>query len=252
MEAIYKTLVEIILKQTFLNIWREYRGLVLFMILMAVFSSSAADWNYIPSGSMRPSIIEGDRVLVNKMAYDINIPFINHSIVHLADPKRGDVVVFESEAAGKRLIKRVIGVPGDNVTVIGNRLVLNGIPMGYEVVGRDQGVLVFQEQPDSLSGDISERRIKTGETQVDISADSDTGALWLDVREGSSLVARQSFNVPRNHYFVMGDHRNNSADSRYYGFVPRDEIIGRSKRVVLSHDRENFYLPRKGRWMEPL
>lgn len=240
------------MKQTLLTIWREYRGLVLFMILMAVFRSSAADWNYIPSGSMRPSIIEGDRVLVNKMAYDINIPFINRSIVHLADPKRGDVVVFESEAAGKRLIKRVIGVPGDNVTVIGNRLVLNGIPMGYEVVGHDQGGLVFQEQPDSLSGDNSERLIKTGETRIALpDASQDQKSSWLELNENSS-VARQSFNVPRDHYFVMGDHRNNSADSRYYGFVPRDEIIGRSKRVVLSHDREKFYLPRKGRWMEPL
>lgn len=229
------------------------------MILMAVFRSSAADWNYVPTGSMRPSIIEGDRVLINKMAYDINLPFISRSIKHLADPERGDVVVFKSEAAGKRLIKRVIGVPGDEVTVIGNRLMLNGMPMEYEAVGFDQGGVVFQEQPSSISGntEIAEnpekRRVRTGEKHSsynNISADGEIN--WPDLRVFRSPALRQTFRVPENHYFVMGDHRSNSADSRYYGYIPRKEIVGRSKRVVMSHDKDRFYLPRKGRWMEPL
>lgn len=241
------------MRQNLLVIWREYRGLVLFMILMAVFRSSAADWNYVPTGSMRPSIIEGDRVFINKMAYDVNIPFINRSLLHLADPERGDVVVFKSAAARKRLIKRVIGVPGDVVTVVGNRLILNGIPMQYEVAGLDQGDVVFNELPAALSGDSGKRTVRTGDSvfdKLDIGADGELS--WQNLRRPSSTATRQRFKVPPNHYFVMGDHRGNSADSRYYGYVPRDEIVGRSKRVVLSHDRENFYIPRKGRWMEPL
>ncbi len=241
------------MKQNLLIIWREYRGLVLFMILMAVFRSSAADWNYVPTGSMRPSIIEGDRVLINKLAYDVNIPFINHSVLHLADPERGDVVVFESKAAGKRLIKRVIAVPGDVVTLIGNRLILNGSPMQYEVTGVDQGDVVFNERPAALSGDSSKRTVRTGHSIFDkLEINADGTLVWNSLPRHSSGTHSQRFKVPQGHYFVMGDHRSNSADSRYYGYVPRGEIVGRSKRVVLSHDRENFYLPRNGRWMTPL
>ncbi len=237
------------MKQSLIKLWQDHRGLMLFMILMAVFRSSAADWNYVPSGSMRPGIIEGDRVLINKVAYDINTPFVNHSLLHLADPVRGDVVVFKSKAAGKRLIKRVIGVPGDEVTVIGNKLILNGVPMKYELAGSDQGSFVLQERPGSPFGE-GRRMIKTGETRLDKYKISPDGVLlWSTDESITSNNLRQTYNVPENHYFVMGDARNNSADSRYYGFVPRNEIVGRSSRVVLSHNRENYYLPRKGRWM---
>ena len=215
---------------------------------MAVFRSSAADWNYIPSGSMRPGIIEGDRVLINKLAYDVQVPFVNHSVFHRADPERGDIVVFKSEAAGKRLIKRVIGVPGDIVSVAGNRLAINGEPLAYEAVGEDQGNLVFSENWDvhSYAGEfIDTTRIRTGD-RVIVLPEGNRSIVPMAQRR------QQTYRVPDQHYFVMGDNRNNSADSRYYGAVPRDEIIGRSSMVVFSHNPDNYLIPRRGRWLERL
>src|SRR5688572_3502402 len=98
--------------KTILAFLKENRGFVLFVFLMLVFRSSFADWNVIPSGSMQPTIVEGDRVWVYKMAYDVRVPFTSISLYEVTDPRRGDIVVFDSEAADKRLIKRVIGVPG--------------------------------------------------------------------------------------------------------------------------------------------
>lgn len=226
------------------QVWKENRGILLFILLMAVFRSSLADWNYVPSASMRPTLIEGDRVLINKLAYDINIPFLQLSVKHLADPKRGDVIIFESEAADLRLIKRVVGIPGDTVSVNGNRLSVNGKPFHYEPIGIDQDGLVFLESA-TLGLPVPSRTVKTGEKAV-FNPDGS-----ISVRRSANNV-RQTYIVPEQHYFVMGDSRDNSADSRYYGFVPRGEIIGRSRRVVFSHDPDNYYIPRKNRWLTPL
>ena len=106
-----------------LVLWREYRGFALFILLMIVFRSALADWNTVPTGSMKPTIVEGDRIFVNKLAYDLKIPLTSISVHEFADPKRGDVVVFDSKAADTRLVKRVIGLPGDLVEMRDNRLV---------------------------------------------------------------------------------------------------------------------------------
>src|SRR6185436_7586645 len=111
--------------------WSEYRSFALFVLLMVIFRSALADWNTVPTGSMKPTILEGDRILVNKLAYDLLIPLTHVSVFRLADPKRGDIVVFDSKAAGTRLVKRVIGVPGDVVDMRDNRLSINGIEARY-------------------------------------------------------------------------------------------------------------------------
>jgi len=104
------------------KVWREYRGLAVFLVLMAIFRSALADWNVVPTGSMKPTIVEGDRILVNKLAYDLKIPLTHISLHRFADPMRGDIVVFDSRAAATRLVKRVIGLPGDTVQMRDNRL----------------------------------------------------------------------------------------------------------------------------------
>src|SRR5450759_5965790 len=109
------------MKNGLIMLWRENRGLMLFVVLMIFFRSALADWNTVPSGSMKPTILEGDRILVNKLAYDLRIPLTHISIYKFADPKRGDIVVFDSKAADARLVKRVIGVPGDLVEMRDNR-----------------------------------------------------------------------------------------------------------------------------------
>ena len=128
--------------------WNEYRGFALFVVLMVVFRSALADWNVVPSGSMKPTILEGDRILVNKLAYDLRIPLTHITIHTFADPKRGDIVVFDSSAADTRLVKRVIGLPGDTVLMRDNRLIINGIEARYSnIERRSDAVLVTESYP---------------------------------------------------------------------------------------------------------
>src|SRR3984957_18318228 len=111
--------------------WREYRGLMLFLILMCSFRSAWADWVYVPTGSMNPTILEGDRLLVDKHVYGLRVPF---SLVHLTNgenPSRGDIIVFDSPQGGTSLVKRLIAVPGDTVALDGEQLIVNGVSAQY-------------------------------------------------------------------------------------------------------------------------
>src|SRR5690606_29012522 len=114
------------------KLWRDNRSLVIFLLLMLIFRSAVADWNEVPTGSMKPTIIEGDRILVNKLAYDLRVPFTHISLLKLADPQRGDIIIFDSQASDKRLVKRVIGIPGDTVELVDNVLHINGEQLVYE------------------------------------------------------------------------------------------------------------------------
>ena len=216
------------MSQTLRALWAEHRSILFFVLLMVVFRSSWADWNDVPSGSMEPSILVGDRILVDKAAYDLRVALFGQRLLTFADPVRGDVVVFESAAADKRLVKRVIGVPGDVVAMRGNALVLNGEPLAYRLVSRAGHGAVFEE---SLPGTPHA------------------------IRLSATPSPRASFDpgtVPAGHYLVLGDNRDSSADSRAFGFVPREEIIGRSDRVVLSLDYETWFTPRFERFGETL
>src|SRR5258706_9248761 len=136
---------DLLMKNRLMKLWNEYRSFVLFVILMIIFRSAFADWNTVPTGSMKPTILEGDRILVNKLAYDLRVPLIHISIIKFADPKRGDIVVFDSKAADTRLVKRVIGLPGDIVEMRDNRLVINGVEARYSNV-RHTGDAIFAIQ----------------------------------------------------------------------------------------------------------
>lgn len=212
------------------QLWRDNRGIIVFISLMLVFRSAVADWNDVPTGSMQPTIQIGDRILVNKMAYDLRLPFTTTSLYKLADPQRGDIIIFMSEAANNRLVKRVIGLPGDTVAMHRNVLTINGQRLSYT----EQASLVHQQA-------------------VMITEQADSAAYTIQL---ASLTAeRDSFNtvqVPAGHYLVLGDNRDNSADSRVIGFVPRAEIIGRASKVLFSLDYDNYYLPRSSRFLASL
>lgn len=207
------------------RVLRDHRGLLLFLALMLVVRAAVADFNDVPSASMHPTIVEGDRVLVNRLAYDLKLPLAGIVLARLGEPARGDVVVFNSAAAGTRLIKRVVGLPGESVALRDNRLYIDGQAADYDVVGRgvDGGVLA------------SER----------------LGAM----RHGIRLAPRPSpvawfgpVTVPADHYLVLGDYRDNSADSRSYGLVPRAELSGRAERVLFSLDYQRWLRPRPERF----
>ena len=207
---------------------REYRGLLLFIALMLVFRSAVADWNDVPSSSMHPSIVEGDRVLVNKLAYDLKLPFAGIGVARLGEPRRGEVIVFNSVAADTRLIKRVVGLPGETVALAHGRLIVNG------------EVAEYAPQPSPMPGLVAEESIAGMRHRIRYS-----GA-------GSGAGDFGPTTVPAGHYLVLGDHRDNSADSRVYGFVPREEIAGRAERVVFSLDYERWLRPRGERFLLPL
>jgi signal peptidase I len=219
--------------------WREYRGLLLFLVLMFSFRSAWADWVYVPSGSMNPTIVEGDRLLIDKHVYGLRLPF---SLIHLTEgqnPMRGDIIVFDSPRDGTSLVKRVIALPGDTVALDGEQLIVNGIPARY------------------AAGDGSELRGLLRTTRErDPSILRESGV--MPEHEILLLPDRQQWlqvgpvTVPEGMYFVLGDNRDNSADSRYIGFVPRRNIVGRATRVVVSLNPDRYYVPRSGRLFSPL
>src|SRR6478672_6190122 len=112
------------------KLWRkEVRPLLITVLVMFAVRSSLADWNDVPTGSMKPTILEGDRVFVNKLAYDLKVPFTTLHVAEWSAPHRGDIVVFYSPYDGQRLVKRVIGLPGDTIELRQELLVLNGQPI---------------------------------------------------------------------------------------------------------------------------
>ena len=211
------------------SIWREWKGLVIFLLLMVCFRSAIADWNVVPSGSMKPTIVEGDRIFVNKLAYDLKVPFSRISLARWDDPVRGDVVVFYSPADGERLVKRVIGLPGDTIALRDNRLWINGEALEYA-------------RPDPAVGEASPNHVYLIEN---LSAEAHP--VLIGMRHRSSLRSFGPVTVPPGRYFMLGDNRDNSADSRVFGFVDRKLIVGRTRLVVLSLNADNYYLPRSDR-----
>jgi signal peptidase I len=210
---------------SFNKLIKENWGILLFTLVLFASRSSFADWYVVPTGSMLPTIVEGDRILVDKMAYRLEVPFTDIEIMQTGQPKRGDIVVFNSEKAGNRLVKRLIGEPGDRVAMLDNKLSINGEPVLYE----DSDNELHETE---YLGDVAHF------------------VQFMPVAEARDNFAEVI--VPQGYYLVLGDNRNNSADSRYYGFVPAIEIQGKANKVLVSLDPENFYLPRKERFNEPL
>src|ERR1700756_780860 len=115
---------------------RENKGFLLFLALFGIFRTAVADWNPIPSASMHPNLLEGDVVFVNRLAYNVKVPLTNIVLGQTGEPQRGDIVTFSSPQDGKRLIKRLIAVPGDRVEMRNEQLVINGQPANYTVEGK--------------------------------------------------------------------------------------------------------------------
>jgi signal peptidase I len=218
------------------RLWKEYKGLIAFLLLMTIFRSAVADWNVVPSGSMLPTIRLGDRIFVDKMAYDLRVPLTHIRIAHLADPQRGDIVTIDSSAAHELLVKRVIGIPGDRVALRDNVLYVNGARANYRPIGMNV-----------LASDAA--------TPGDYFAERFDGVTHTVRLSPEAPSPRRSFGpvvVPEGEYLMLGDNRDDSADSRYFGYFPRTEIMGRTRRVAFSLDPEHYYEPRFERFGERL
>ena len=218
---------------------RGWAGSIIIAVLIATSIKSAiADWNLVPTGSMKPTIVEGDRIFVNKLAYDLKVPYTTWRIAEWDSPKRGDIVVFFSPEDGKRLVKRVVGLPGDAIALMENRLLINGEETEYEPRSKEP----------------SERTDTRERLRQHLLMEN------LDGRRHSVLLtpARPSHRfygpvtVPEGSYFMLGDNRDNSADSRAFGFVERKQIVGEATSIVASLDLENRHRPRWERFFTKL
>lgn len=178
----------------------------------------------IPSSSMMPTLLIGDHVLVTRYSYGLWLPFVHKEIVDLGDPQRGDIIVFRYPMDERvNYIKRVVGIPGDRLSVRNNQVVLNGEPQPREYTGQ-------YEWLDDLCTPNSGRHYV-----------QDIGGLQHDVitREGlgGKFANTSEIVVPEGHVFVMGDNRDNSEDSRSWGFVRYDQIKGKARFVWMSWNR---------------
>ena len=221
------------------HLWREWiRPLALPFLLIIAAKSALADINYVPSGSMEPTILPGDVVFINKLAYDLRVPFTTLRLARWAEPARGDIIVCFAPDDGTRLVKRVIGQPGDAIELRCDTLLVNGIAQSYS--------------PLSAS---ATRDLDPAERTSAVFARETLGAHAHAVMALPARPALRDFGpvrVPAGHYFMMGDDRDNSRDSRFFGFMPRAEIIGEAKSVFVSADPAHWLRPRFDRFFTRL
>ena len=219
------------------NWLKNNRGVFVFILCLGLFRTAIADWNPVPTGSMRPTILEGDVVLVNRLAYDLKLPLTDISLAHLGDPQRGDIVTFSSPKDGTRLIKRLVALPGDTVELRNNQLFINAEAALYSD-------LTDVREPVGLGRFVDATR-----------ATEDYDGSSRSVQFLPLTNSRSNFGpvvVPAGQFFMMGDNRDNSEDSRYIGFVPRNLLIGRAGHILVSADIKNNWHPRLDRTVSRL
>lgn len=204
------------------SFWRHWLkpGLII-VVTVSTFRSAIADWNDVPTGSMRPVILDGDRVMVNKLAYALKVPFTTQTVMSWSQPKHGDVVTFWSpRQLDMRLIKRVVAVPGDTVQMSQGQLMLNGEAVRTEqpLMSNPGGPVVYNET---------------------------LGQRTHDMQQSPATPRLRNFGpvtLGPGEYWMMGDNRDNSADSRVFGPVNEHLICGRAEFVVGSLNLQQHHL----------
>lgn len=203
-----------------LKILKNNAGLAVLLVGMLAFRTAIADWSPVPTSSMEPTILPGDVLLINKTILGPAVPFTEARLFAYAQPQRGDVITFTPPHVDITYVKRVIGVPGDRIRTDGLQVYVNDAKLPLAIIdpGTATGMLTATETIDGRSHLIA-----------------------LDTSRGMPQIENEII-VPPHAYFVMGDFRNNSEDSRYFGFVSEDKIIGRATRLAVSiADQRNFF-----------
>jgi len=211
-------------------VWIEYSGSFFPVIALVFFLRSFLYEPFkIPSSSMVPTLLVGDLILVNKFTYGIRLPVLNKKVIQINDPQRGDVMVFKyPRDMSQDYIKRVVGVPGDKITYANKRLTVNGVEVKYTALDDylDDERLVYNKQyQEGLTG--VTHRILNNERAPTLNP---AEVQQFPFKDESCTYTYDSFTcvVPKGNYFMMGDNRDNSLDSRYWGFVPDKNIVGKA------------------------
>lgn len=193
---------------------REYRALVLFVFLLIFFRTAYADWSPVPTSSMEPTILPGDVLWIDKTHYGPSLPFFNKRLLAWGHPERGDIITFIPPHEDILYVKRVMAIEGDSIRIEGNIIYVNGVQLDQLLVETSDAHLIGSEN--------------IGGVEHAFKISKDRGLPYV----GRTII------VPENKLFVMGDYRNNSADSRVWGFVDENNVLGRVSKVAISFSKE--------------
>jgi signal peptidase I len=214
--------------------WTEGAG----SIFLAVFVALTIRWAFleayvIPSGSMLPSLLINDHIFVNKLVYGLRVPFSEKWLAKFEEPKKGEVIVFKyPRDMSTFFIKRVVGEPGDKIRVENGTLYINDIPMEKKVVAAPNDFDWLRDEDFQRDGNTFDRKDNYVHFIETLPGNVEHNVL---LRRGEALMDSYGpISVPEGSLFVMGDNRNNSMDSRVWGFVPKENILGRAGFVWLS------------------
>ena len=204
---------------------RQAKSFLPILLIVLFLRSFLAEPFRIPSGSMLPTLLIGDYILVNKYEYGIKLPITKMQVIEMSKPQRGDVVVFRYPANKKiNFIKRVIGIPGDKIKYVDKKIYVNDV----EYIKNKQ--LTHQYIDDF------------GREELDIFIESQDNKKYHILNDNMSPANDDEFKVPEKHYFVMGDNRDHSSDSRYWGFVPEENLVGEAFLIWMNFNSKNFSL----------
>ena len=219
------------------GLWRSWWPTLAVVLTVLSFRSAIADWYDVPTGSMQPTIYEGERIFCNKLAYNVKLPFSDLELARWGAPTRGEIIVLDSPHDGTRLVKRVIAEAGDVIAMRDGVLLIDGVRAAYEAGAPPDWPLppAYSDAYRYLTETVADR----------------SHAVMLTP---SQPIARDfgPVTVPAGHVFVSGDNRDHSFDSRFFGFVPVQSVTGHATAILASVDLDRSWRPRWGRFFKAL